>query len=235
MSQLSDYSKFDHLDEEDSDDDEQQQQQSAPVTNNPINQSAGQAAVPQSSSPSPHNQRQQELGTSMRKNESNGRYVFEFNGNPIYEWEQKLDDVVVYVKSPVTRGDQIVCEISPKRLKLGLKSASQFFISEETFGTVDVSESTWSLEDDDDNHSNNGTNKVIVIYLIKAHRGELWDTALKGNESTASDIDPMAKEQVRKDLLLERFQEENPGFDFRDAEFNGSVPDARTFMGGVKY
>ena len=34
MSQLSDYSKFDHLDEEDSDDDEQQQQQSAPVTNN---------------------------------------------------------------------------------------------------------------------------------------------------------------------------------------------------------
>ena len=35
--------------------------------------------------------------------------------------------------------------------------------------------------------------------------------------------------------MLERFGEENPGFDFRGAEFNGNVPDARNFMGGVKY
>jgi hypothetical protein len=34
--------------------------------------------------------------------------------------------------------------------------------------------------------------------------------------------------------MLERFQEEHPGFDFSDAEFNGQVPEARTFMGGVK-
>ncbi|GMH69215.1 hypothetical protein TrRE_jg11090 [Triparma retinervis] len=27
----------------------------------------------------------------------------------------------------------------------------------------------------------------------------------------------------------------NPGFDFRNAEFNGQVPDARNFMGGVGY
>ena len=35
--------------------------------------------------------------------------------------------------------------------------------------------------------------------------------------------------------LIERFQEEHPGFDFRSAEFNGQVPDPRAFMGGVKY
>jgi hypothetical protein len=35
--------------------------------------------------------------------------------------------------------------------------------------------------------------------------------------------------------MLERFTEENPGFDFSNAEFNGNVPDARNFMGGVKY
>jgi hypothetical protein len=35
--------------------------------------------------------------------------------------------------------------------------------------------------------------------------------------------------------MLERFQEENPGFDFRDATFNGEVPNPRTFMGGVGY
>jgi hypothetical protein len=31
------------------------------------------------------------------------------------------------------------------------------------------------------------------------------------------------------------FQEEHPGFDFSDAEFNGDVPSAKDFMGGVKY
>lgn len=31
------------------------------------------------------------------------------------------------------------------------------------------------------------------------------------------------------------FALQNPGFDFSGAEFNGQVPDARTFMGGVKY
>jgi len=36
-------------------------------------------------------------------------------------------------------------------------------------------------------------------------------------------------------LMLERFTAENPGFDFSNAEFNGTVPDARQFMGGVKY
>lgn len=35
--------------------------------------------------------------------------------------------------------------------------------------------------------------------------------------------------------MLERFQEEHPGFDFSDADFNGKVPEAREFMGGIKY
>jgi len=112
--------------------------------------------------------------------------------------------------------------IQPSRLKLGLSGGSHWFLDEPTFDTVDISESTWSLEDG-----------VITIYLIKAHRGLLWDAALKGNMGIQ--LDPFAKEDVKKSLLLERFQEENPGFDFRDAQFNGGVPDARTFMGGVNY
>lgn len=28
---------------------------------------------------------------------------------------------------------------------------------------------------------------------------------------------------------------QNPGFDFSNAQFNGSVPDPQSFMGGVKY
>lgn len=45
----------------------------------------------------------------------------------------------------------------------------------------------------------------------------------------------MAQEATKRQMMLERFQEENPGFDFSGAEFNGSAPDPRTFMGGVKY
>jgi len=56
---------------------------------------------------------------------------------------------------------------------------------------------------------------------------------LKGRHGI--EIDPITKESIKKEMMLERFQEENPGFDFRNAEFNGAVPEARDFMGGVRY
>lgn len=47
-------------------------------------------------------------------------------------------------------------------------------------------------------------------------------------------MDALTSEEVKKRLMLERFQEENPGFDFSNATFNGAVPDPQSFMGGVK-
>ena len=73
----------------------------------------------------------------------------------------------------------------------------------------------------------------ITINLQKMRKGETWDAALKGKGGTA--VDPFTKQEIQKKLMLERFQEENPGFDFSGADFNGMVPDARSFMGGVKY
>ena len=244
MSKLSEYSKFDRLEEEEEDEDDSKKDP-------PTNFSSSSSSTSVIATPSPADKVvPSNAAAIMRRNESNGRFVFEYKGRAIYEWEQKLDDVTIYVKPPphVTRGNQIKCIIKPQHLKLGLQGSKDWFIQEDTFGTVDVSESTWSLEDnDDDNDDNDVGGKVICIYLIKAHRGQLWDTVLKGNAQLGTgsnsssnniintDLDPMAKEQVRKEMMLERFQEENPGFDFRGAEFNGSVPDARTYMGGVKY
>ena len=48
-------------------------------------------------------------------------------------------------------------------------------------------------------------------------------------------MDQFTRENEKKKMMLERFQEEHPGFDFSGAEFNGNVPDATEFMGGVKY
>jgi hypothetical protein len=240
MSKLTDYSKFDHLDENDDESVEKEKQ----VTPTPATASNDGSHQP----PQQQQQQQktpQDQGAVMRKDERTGRFAFEYNGNKIYEWEQSLDDVTIYVDPPsfVTKGNQININIMPRRLQLGLhhqgNAGSQWFLNEATHGIVDVSESTWSLEEADGADGKN--KKVITIYLTKAHRGELWDAALQGNQNqataatTGSSLDPLAKEEVRKELMLERFQEENPGFDFRDAEFNGGVPDARTFMGGVKY
>ena len=80
--------------------------------------------------------------------------------------------------------------------------------------------------------------RQLVIYLQKANKGVVWEGTLQGNASIASGtakLNPIQLQQVQQELLLERWQEENPGMDFRDAQFNGSTPDPRTYMGGVKY
>lgn len=196
---------------------------------------AGEAAVPIP-----------EAAGAIRRDEASGRYRFEFRGRAIYEFEQNLDEVTIYVVPPpyVRRGHQIRCVISANHFKLGLvghstgenKQDCQWYLNEDTFGTVDVDESTWTLEDNDEGDGG----KVIVVTLIKANRGTVWEAALKGNPNTSTvstntTMDALSKEQVKKDLMLQRFQEENPGFDFRGADFNGGIPDAREFMGGVKY
>ena len=216
------------------------------------------AASPSSSGASPRENLSASAsgGARMIKDEKTGRFVFMYNDRVIYSWEQSLDSVTIYVTAPptITKANQINCIIQPNRLKLGIKDHTSWYLNEDTFGTVDVSESVWSLEDDDDD---TGTPvKVITIYLTKSNRGTLWQAALKGNPNATTAnpaspnnptaatngaavptamLDPMSQEQVKKQLMLERFQEEHPGYDFRDAEFNGSIPDARTFMGGVKY
>lgn len=262
MSKLTEYSKFDYIDDGSSDDEEdqstkaktpgapfsetsQQPPSTAPFTAEPVRPTTAVAASSAPTTPS--------SGPSMRKNPTTGRYSYEFNGRPVYEWEQKLEDVTIYLPAPpmIESHRQLHCQIFPHRLELGIKELIQtqnkFFLKEETFGLVDVSESTWYVEDE----------TTLVIYLAKAKKGEVWDFALKGNHTVNTDgnnnnnsnnpidgshrnpalaqLDPMVKQEIQKDMMLERFQEENPGMDFRGAEFNGSVPDPRTFMGGVKY
>lgn len=260
MSKLTDYSKFDHLTEEDSDDDTVNENDEIVTT---ASTASTAAAAPSPTSPvqqkvnKNNNNNDANKGGAIRRDETSGRYRFEYNGQTVYEFEQSLDDVTIYVLPPpyVTKGRQINCIISANHFKLGLvghggggdgnndqqqqQQQCQWFLNEDTYGTVDVDESTWTLEDcDDDNRR-----KVIIVTMTKANRGTVWEAALKGNPNsgatstttTSNTMDPVSKEQVKKDLMLQRFQEENPGFDFSGADFNGSIPDARDFMGGVKY
>ena len=69
--------------------------------------------------------------------------------------------------------------------------------------------------------------------MQKMLKAEQWDCALVGR--AGAEVDAFTKEEIKKKLMLERFQEENPTFDFSGADFNGTVPSAREFMGGVSY
>jgi len=284
MSKLTDYSKFDLLTEDSSDDDDDDDDENAAeeiarkclTTTAAAAASPSHAATPVSSHTSIRSSNnkngeaiQPPIGGSILRDKTSGRYRFEYNGRTIYEFEQNLDEMTIYILPPpyVTKGNQINCIISANHFKLGLVGHSttsdgndkqtQWFLNEATYGTVDVDESTWTLEDydgDDDGKNKNKSRvarrKIIVVTLIKANRGTVWEAALKGNpngaarggkagtihtKTAATTMDPVSKEQIKKDLMLQRFQEENPGFDFSGADFNGSVPDARKFMGGIKY
>ena len=71
----------------------------------------------------------------------------------------------------------------------------------------------------------------LHIQLAKMKAGEPWASACLGHQA----LDPIMQEEMKKNMLLERFQKENPGFDFSDAKMDGNVPNAREFMGGMRY
>ncbi|RXM91857.1 NudC domain-containing protein 2 [Acipenser ruthenus] len=62
--------------------------------------------------------------------------------------------------------------------------------------------------------------KLIRISLMKTSReaGNCWTSLLEGEYCA----DPLVQEQMQKKLTLERFQRENPGFDFSGADISGN-------------
>ncbi|CAM9614243.1 unnamed protein product [Chrysoparadoxa australica] len=149
-----------------------------------------------------------------------GRVKFIYEGRTVYEWEQSLQEINIYIQVPEgVTSKMIDCRISSHELNLGLKGNPPF-LKEQTGGAVNVGESFWLMDGGE-----------LTINLQKLVRGETWSSALQGR---GAEVDPATKEEMKKKIMLERFQDEHPGFDFSNAEFNGAVPDANSFMGGVR-
>jgi hypothetical protein len=235
MSKLTDYSKFDHLDS-DSDGEPEQAEASSSAIDTTASPSAmdDRTVLPiVSGSTSSAMSIMQQHPTLPQ------RYTYLHNGvAAVYEWEQSLQEVILYVPAPdflLREPKRIVCTITSNHLQLGQRNQiiseyqdiKSYFIDKDTWQTVNVKESTWCIEED----------QYIVIYLQKANKGIVWEAALKGLDTEfktpCATLDPTQLQEVQQQLMRERFQEENPGMDFRDAKFNGSAPDPRTFMGGV--
>ena len=131
----------------------------------------------------------------MAKKGKEGRLKFEYDGRTIYEWEQSLSEVNIYIQPPPgVRSNMFDIAISHRHLKVGLKSAPPF-LDEETGGPVKPDESMWTLVDGE-----------ININLQKMNKAEMWEAALVGHNGQK--IDEFTKEEVKKKLMIERFQEE---------------------------
>ena len=225
MSKLSDYSKFDHLDT----DSEEEEQVRATTS---VSQAPPQQSVAPGRNPADE---------EMQRDPVTKRFVFSYQKQRIYEWEQSLTEVMLYVpapppiiKEPSSAKHLVDCQFSAYHLKLGLKFAestpTKYYLNEDTGGLVDTEESTWCLEDVETNQKTKEL--MLVLYLQKGNKGAVWNCVLKG---PSLKLNPVDLEEVQKEILLQRYGEENPGFDFSGASVNGSVPDPRSFMGGVSY
>ena len=142
-------------------------------------------------------------------------------GRTIYEWEQTIEEVSVYIRTPPgARAADLDVRIGASSLSVGIKGNPNPYLQHDTFAPVVTGDSTWTLD---------GTE--LCITLAKARQGEPWTAVFAGHEGTMSGA---AEQAERKRLLLERFQAEHPGFDFSGAEMSGEAPDAHTFMGGFE-
>ena len=160
------------------------------------------------------------VGSLTPKGSEVGRYQFKHEGRVVYEWEQSLEDVNIYVTPPPgVVPDMIDCKFAPNKLTLGIRGNPPF-LDEPTGGPIIVKESYFYMNDGE-----------ITLFMSKMRKGETWEAAL----ATRGRVDPFTRQEIQRDMMLERFGEEHPGFDFRSAEFNGQVPDPRAFMGGIKY
>ncbi|KAI9911509.1 hypothetical protein PsorP6_009265 [Peronosclerospora sorghi] len=158
-------------------------------------------------------------------------------GRVIYEWEQSLEEVNIFIKPPPgVTAQHIQCDIATNHVTLGLRGATDKYLNHDLASSVVVAESYWMLV----GRLQAGVPHSFVrvedagelnINLQKMKKGFIWPSVFVGH----GEMDPMQQEATKKQMMLERFQEENPGFDFSNAEFNGAAPDPRKFMGGVKY
>ncbi|XP_038628309.1 nudC domain-containing protein 2 [Tachyglossus aculeatus] len=130
-------------------------------------------------------------------------------GTPWGRWSQTLSEVVVEVGLPAgTRAADVRCSLRTRHLDLALRGRP--ILQGKLFDSTIADEGTWTLED---------RNMVrIVLTKTKRDAGNCWSSLLE-NEYEA---DPWVRDQMQKKLTLERFQNENPGFDFSGAEISGN-------------
>jgi len=146
------------------------------------------------------------------------RKRFEHGGRVIYEWEQNIEQLDMWITPPPgVTAKMIDCKIDDRHFRIGIKGNPPF-IDEDLFAQCIVDESLWMMEDG-----------VLHINFQKAVLGDTWPSLLRGH----AQLSAAEQEQETQQIMLERFGREHPGFDFSQAKFTGQTPDPKSFLGGI--
>ena len=91
------------------------------------------------------------------------RLKYQHQGRTIYEWEQTLEEVHVYIEVPEgVRSKMLDVRITASQLRIGLRGNPPF-LDEPFQETVNSADSFWTLEDG-----------VLHLSLTKGSKGVTW-------------------------------------------------------------
>ncbi|XP_034246953.1 nudC domain-containing protein 2-like [Thrips palmi] len=129
------------------------------------------------------------------------------SATPWGSWWQTVHEVHIEVNLPAnTRSKNIQVNIQPKSIEV--KVLGEVVIKGNLLKAVHGDDSLWTIED----------GSILDIVLSKSDtfkQDEIWESLL---EEEGYKPDPLTLHEMRKKLDLERFQLENPGFDFSQAK-----------------
>jgi len=130
---------------------------------------------------------------------------------PWGRWWQTVYEVFIEVNLPEgsTKTDVDV-RIRPKFLEIIIKNQS--IIKGDLYQPVIADETVWTIEE----------RKLLHIQLSKVDpmsETRMWTSLLQGNQFAP---DPWTLKEMETKVDLEKFQIENPGFDFSDAKLSKS-------------
>ncbi|XP_050051206.1 nudC domain-containing protein 2-like [Dermacentor andersoni] len=127
---------------------------------------------------------------------------------PWGRWWQTVGEVFVEIEVPKgTRGKDVRIQITPRHISCAVHSKELFCGN--LHRTVVADESTWTIEE----------RQRVLILLVKtepANSEKVWESLLDGQYAP----DPQIMHEMMKKLDLEKFQIENPGFDFSGAKLD---------------
>ncbi|XP_066999657.1 nudC domain-containing protein 2 [Anabrus simplex] len=126
---------------------------------------------------------------------------------PWGRWWQTVHEVHLEVNLPEgTKAKEVSVNVKPNYISCKIRGKDIF--TGNLFGTVHADETVWTIED----------GKVLTIVLAKANHSlkeEIWESLL---ENHGFQPDMLTLHEMRKKFDLEKFQIENPGFDFSRAK-----------------
>jgi len=125
-------------------------------------------------------------------------------------WYQTVEDVTIeVVLEQGTRGKEISINITPGNIFCAARGRVIF--QGGLFDKVIEDECTWTIED----------RNLLRILLVKSRTEKHWSSLLENQYQ----LDPLTLHKVREKHHLQRYEMENPGFDFSGATLDKKFDD----------